>query len=364
MDFVSGINNAMTKDGQNSATADLNMGGNKLKNGKTATLVNDFTIVSDIQNSVHTYVTSTGSANAYVITLATAPDALVAGQPFSFKANFANTGAVTLDVNSLGTIALERYGSIPLLTGEIRTNQIVTARYDGTKYQALSINDVPVPVASKFGAIVVQNITDNGFELLTGQGTSGKVLTSNGADALPSFNTVPGAWTLIETQVASSSATIDFTTSIDSTHNLYAITLTNIIPASTATEVHLVTSTDGGSNYDVGAADYEWHHMIPTSGAGTYTGNNGGADEDIQIAANVQSSASEGGFSGVIYMYNPSNSATHTNFTWQGANSVGARHQVSFGAGRRKSVTDVDAIRFLMSVGNITSGTFKLYGIL
>ena len=33
-DFVSGINNCMTKDGQNAAIADLNMGGNKLKNGK------------------------------------------------------------------------------------------------------------------------------------------------------------------------------------------------------------------------------------------------------------------------------------------------------------------------------------------
>lgn len=41
--------------------------------------------------------------------------------------------------------------------------------------------------ASKYGAIIVQNATDNGFDTITSQGTAGQVLTSNGADALPSF---------------------------------------------------------------------------------------------------------------------------------------------------------------------------------
>ncbi|MEE8208535.1 MAG: hypothetical protein V3T88_06250 [Nitrosomonadaceae bacterium] len=43
------------------------------------------------------------------------------------------------------------------------------------------------PAASKFGAIVVQSTDDAGFEILSGQGTTGQILTSNGADALPSF---------------------------------------------------------------------------------------------------------------------------------------------------------------------------------
>lgn len=49
---------------------------------------------------------------------------------------------------------------------------------------------LPAAVASKHGAVVVQNNADDGFEILSDQGTSGQILTSNGADALPSFQTV------------------------------------------------------------------------------------------------------------------------------------------------------------------------------
>ncbi len=46
--------------------------------------------------------------------------------------------------------------------------------------------------ASKYGAIIVQNATDNGFDTVTSQGTAGQVLTSNGDDALPSFQATAG----------------------------------------------------------------------------------------------------------------------------------------------------------------------------
>lgn len=49
---------------------------------------------------------------------------------------------------------------------------------------------LPAFTANKFGAIVVQNTADDGFDYITSQGTSGQVLTSNGADALPSFQTI------------------------------------------------------------------------------------------------------------------------------------------------------------------------------
>jgi len=50
--------------------------------------------------------------------------------------------------------------------------------------------------ASKYGALIVQNATDNGFDTITSQGTSGQVLTSNGADALPSFQSASAPITL------------------------------------------------------------------------------------------------------------------------------------------------------------------------
>lgn len=54
-----------------------------------------------------------------------------------------------------------------------------------------SLDDIlPTPAANKYGAIAVQNSSDNGLDYITSQGTAGQVLVSNGADALPSFQNV------------------------------------------------------------------------------------------------------------------------------------------------------------------------------
>lgn len=57
-----------------------------------------------------------------------------------------------------------------------------------------SLDDIlPTPSANKYGAIAVQNSTDNGLDYITSQGASGTILVSNGADALPSFQTLAAA---------------------------------------------------------------------------------------------------------------------------------------------------------------------------
>lgn len=44
--------------------------------------------------------------------------------------------------------------------------------------------------ASKHGAVVIQNNTDNGFTTITSQGTSGQVLTSNGSNTAPTWQSI------------------------------------------------------------------------------------------------------------------------------------------------------------------------------
>ena len=51
------------------------------------------------------YLTSTGSTNAYVLTYGQVPDGLYRGDVYSFVANFTNTGAATVNINSLGAKA-------------------------------------------------------------------------------------------------------------------------------------------------------------------------------------------------------------------------------------------------------------------
>jgi hypothetical protein len=96
--------------------------------------------------------TATGSANAYVLTYSPAPTALVTGQTYTFITNFANTGAATLNINSLGAIAITKQGTTALASGDINSGQAVSVVYDGTQFQltsptvASAATVTPVPV--------------------------------------------------------------------------------------------------------------------------------------------------------------------------------------------------------------------------
>lgn len=83
------------------------------------------------------YAASAAGSDTYAITPSgtAAPTAYVTGQKFHFKADVANTGAGTLNVNSLGAKALKKYtpaGKVDIETGDILINQFVSVEYDGT----------------------------------------------------------------------------------------------------------------------------------------------------------------------------------------------------------------------------------------
>jgi len=167
------------------------MGGNIHTNVGNATARNQYLAVGQLQDGTLTYGTTGGSSNAYTLSLIPSVTAYVAGQTFTFNASFANTGAATLNVNSVGAVPITVNGTVALRSGAIPSGAVVTVVYDGTQFQAISIDTLPTPTASKYGALVVQNDADNGFDLLSNQGTSGQVLTSAGADTIPTWETPP-----------------------------------------------------------------------------------------------------------------------------------------------------------------------------
>jgi len=91
---------------------------------------------------VTSFIVSTGSANAYVVTLAPAITSLVAGQVIHFQANFLSTAAVTVNVNGLGAKDIKVEGFFDLPPFAIKTNQIVKIMYDGTQFQPLDMGAV------------------------------------------------------------------------------------------------------------------------------------------------------------------------------------------------------------------------------
>lgn len=60
-----------------------------------------------------------------------------AGAQYSFIAQNTNTGAVTLDIDSLGVKSVTKFGTTPLIAGDIIGGSMVLVEYDGTRFQLL-----------------------------------------------------------------------------------------------------------------------------------------------------------------------------------------------------------------------------------
>lgn len=89
------------------------------------------------------YGIDAGVNDTYAITLATAPIAYVAGQVYSFKANTANTGAATLNVNGLGAITIKKGSTTDLSDNDILAGMYVFVLYDGTNFQVVGRSLIP-----------------------------------------------------------------------------------------------------------------------------------------------------------------------------------------------------------------------------
>lgn len=76
--------------------------------------------------------TDTGSANSYICQITGANVGLNAGMTVKFKAANANSGASTLQVNSLTAKAIRKANDAALVSGDILANQIVECVYDAT----------------------------------------------------------------------------------------------------------------------------------------------------------------------------------------------------------------------------------------
>lgn len=91
--------------------------------------------------SAPVYAADGGSTDAYAITLSPVPSSYTTGTHYRFKANTANTGACTLNVNSLGAKTIKKVqGGITtdLADNDIRAGQFVDVVYDGTNFQMQS----------------------------------------------------------------------------------------------------------------------------------------------------------------------------------------------------------------------------------
>lgn len=81
------------------------------------------------------FLTDSGTTNAYAVALRPAITAYTTGLKIIFQAANANTAASTLAVNGLTAKTIKKNATSDLSSGDIAANHIVTVVYDGTNFQ-------------------------------------------------------------------------------------------------------------------------------------------------------------------------------------------------------------------------------------
>ena len=199
-----------------------------------------------------------------------------------------------------------------------------------------------------------------------------KFAVNNSLSAVTSLPTaVPiGSMTLLQTQTASSSATIDFTSNIDSTYDSYVFKFINIHPSASGdgNKLQFNFSVDSGSNYNVTkttTAIRVWHYENDSeTGLDYHTGGDLAQSTGYQVITEGLNNDNDHGASGTMTLFNPSSTTFVKHFITETSSirpgDINYRYMT---AGYGNTTSSINAVQFKISSGNIDSGVIKLYGI-
>ena len=184
-------------------------------------------------------------------------------------------------------------------------------------------------------------------------GTSGQVLTSNGAGALPTFQSSSAAIVnAVESGTLSSQATLDI--SLGSA-DMYEIDLIAIAPATDT--VHLYARFSQSSTFLAGASDYRWSQQTE----GIQSSDLADSEIDLGVSGDLGNSTNEHSTL-TIRIYRPSAASFHKSLIFYGYNVKDSADIVNIsGAGSLIANSDaIDGVRFLFSSGDIASGYYAV----
>jgi hypothetical protein len=176
-----------------------------------------------------------------------------------------------------------------------------------------------------------------------------------------------GKMTLISEQTASSSATISFTSGIDSTYDSYVFKYIECNPATNATNFEFNLSTDGGSNYNVTKTSthfWAYHKEDDTTTSLDYwSGGDLAQGTGDQYLSYQTASDADAHVSGTLQIFNPSSTTFVKHYI---ARSLSYWDQNApfdeYVAGYGNTTSAINAVQFSFSSGNF-DGTIKMYGI-
>jgi hypothetical protein len=196
-------------------------------------------------------------------------------------------------------------------------------------------------------------------------------LVNNSLANVTSYNAAIalGNMILISSQTASNSASISFTTGINSTYKEYQFWFINIRPATNNVDFQFNGSTDSGSNYNVTKTSTSfnaYHDEGGTEGALVYnSGYDLAQSTAYQNITNDISNSADMNTCATMSLFNPASTTYVKHFIATTNNNYNASNffQNDYLAGYFNTTSAINAINFQMSSGNIADGTILMYGI-
>lgn len=187
-DIATALTQSIASTGVTTPSANLPMGTFRHTGVGNATAKTCYPSVIDVQNG--SLITLGAVSGSDTIT-ATAPFTLSAyatGQGFQFVSAGANTGAVTINIDTLGAKSITKNGSVALGAGDISSGQVVEIVYDGTRFQMVGARS-----NSGTGTLTVNARSSN---TIFGTGDSGSMnqFTNTFTQTFPPAATLTAGW--------------------------------------------------------------------------------------------------------------------------------------------------------------------------
>ena len=196
-------------------------------------------------------------------------------------------------------------------------------------------------------------------------------LNNNGVKNATEFGSITGLGSMIflSKQTASSSATISFTSGIDSTYKEYLFTFNNIHPATDSANLQFQVSTNAGSSYGIAITSNHFQAQHAEDDSEYALEYDGG--QDLAQSTNFQTigakevgNGNDESVSGYLQLFDPSSTTFVKHFMARGnCQDAEPMSRDGFTAGYVNTTSAVDAIQFKMSSGNMDFGNICLYGL-
>ena len=209
-----------------------------------------------------------------------------------------------------------------------------------------------------------------GNNLTTGGIFKPTAVNNTSVNNVTDFASVTGSPTLVllSTQTASASASISFTSGIDSTYDEYIFKFYNCHPATDGAELQFNFSTDGGSNYNVTKTTtmiltYHSENDAETSLSYQDTDDLAQSTAYQNFVVDIGNGTDESA-SGTLTLFQPS-STTYVKHFLSNSNwiHIADYSMNAYVGGYGNTTSAINAVRFQMSSGNIDDGIIKMYGV-